>query len=149
LDGGRRTILTLTRPLVGGVIHRHEMTEGEIRPTNIRYPTLTGARLFPKFTPRDTIAVTSKAALVSTFFGFNIALIKGNLGPQKSIFGGLRANARYVWLYGAVGTAYTFVEAVSANLREHESPLNSFLGGAFAGGIMGATCKFVVIILGS
>lgn len=50
-----------------------------------------------------------------------------------------------MWLMrrlGAVGTAFTLVENVSANLREKESAWNTFLGGAAAGGIMGSTCKY-------
>lgn len=44
-----------------------------------------------------------------------------------------------------MGTAFTLVENVSANLREKESAWNTFLGGAAAGGIMGSTCKYTLV----
>lgn len=113
-----------------------------------RYPTLSGQKPVLDFTPRDTIGDSTKAAIVSTFFGINVALFKGTMGPYKSVFGGLRANAKHIWIFGAVGTSYTFVEAVTANLRRKESPLNPFLGGAAAGGILGSLFKSVPKIFG-
>lgn len=113
-----------------------------------RYPTLSGQKVVPDFTPRDTIGDSTKTAIISAFFGLNVALFKGSMGPYRSVFGGLRANARNIWIFGAVGTAYTFVEAVSTNLRRKESPMNSLLGGAAAGGILGSVFGTVPKVFG-
>jgi hypothetical protein len=42
----------------------------------------------------------------------------------------------------AMGGAYEFVKTASANLREKEDPLNTALGGFFAGSILGLRGSF-------
>lgn len=109
--------------------------------SGIRYPYIPSPQKEPKFEPKDTIYLTGQAAFASTAVGLLVALGKANLGPGRTIFGGLQQNIRYIPIFAGVGTAYALFEAVSCNLRERNSPLNAFVGGAAAGGIIGVSLK--------
>uniref|UniRef100_A0A060T9D3 ARAD1D14542p n=1 Tax=Blastobotrys adeninivorans TaxID=409370 RepID=A0A060T9D3_BLAAD len=106
----------------------------------VRYPTFK-YRPYPDFEPRDTLALTSRAAVLSTGAGVFVAALKASLGPSRTSLGSIITHSRYIWLYGAVGTAYTVGEAVTANLHQKESAWNTFVGGMLAGGVMGASYK--------
>jgi hypothetical protein len=108
---------------------------------DIRFPRIPSPQAPTKYVPRDTIYVSAQAAIVSAGVGVIAALGKANLGPGRTIFGGLQKNARFIPIFAGVGTAYTLFEAASANLREKDSPLNAFVGGLAAGGIIGASLK--------
>ncbi|CAN6605912.1 hypothetical protein TRVA0_003S00738 [Trichomonascus vanleenenianus] len=112
-----------------------------------RYPTFK-YREDGMFQPRDTIALTTKAAFLSSGAGIFVAAIKASLAPNRSFKSSVLAHSRYVWLYGAVGTAYTAVEAITANLTESDSAWSTFYGGAAAGGIMGTAYKSVSKVIG-
>lgn len=93
------------------------------------------------YEPKDTVYLATESAIISAGVGFLAALGRGSLRGGRTVFGELQRNARLIPLFAAVGTSYTLFESVSANLREKDSPLNGFIGGAFAGGIIGASIK--------
>lgn len=113
----------------------------------VRYPRYN-YRDYGSFQPRDTIAETSKNAFLSLGAGFFVAGVKGSLGPPSGAMTAILKNSRYIPLYGAAGTAYTFVECVSANLSESESAWTRFAGGAAAGAVMGSVYRSVPKVVG-
>lgn len=113
----------------------------------VRYPTFN-YRDYGQYQPRDTILVTARAAAISTGAGIFVSALKASLGPARTSLGSIITHSRYIWLYGAVGTAYTFGESITANLRGKESAWNTFAGGALAGGIMGSTFRSLPKVFG-
>lgn len=110
---------------------------------NTRYPSLDGAggREVAKFTKRDTILDTCKAGGIGALFGLNLVLVRNSLSPSRTVTGGLRGHIGAAAVFALVGSAYTFGDAVSANIRERETPLNGATGGALAGAVLGASLK--------
>jgi hypothetical protein len=67
--------------------------------TQIRYPTFQLLD-YGKFQPRDTISLSSKAALYSTGAGIFVSAVKASLGPERTAIGSFVKHSRYVMLYG-------------------------------------------------
>lgn len=65
----------------------------------VRYPRFN-YRDYGEYQPRDTLAETSRAALLSTGAGVFAAAIKASLGPARTSLGSIITHSRYIWLYG-------------------------------------------------
>lgn len=111
--------------------------------SDTKYPSLDGAggRVVPSFSKRDTILDTCKSAGIGALFGLQLALVRNSLSPSRTATGGFRGHLGTVGTLAIVGGAYTLGDAVSANLRERETPLNGAAGGALAGAVLGASMQ--------
>jgi len=107
------------------------------------YPSLDGAggRVVGKFSKRDTVLDACKGAGAGALFGLQLALLRNSLSPSRTVTGGFRGQLGVVGVLALVGGAYTVGDAVSANIRERETPLNGATGGALAGAVLGASLK--------
>lgn len=117
-------------------------------PYNDRYPYIS-LREYPEYVPHDTVNLTLAAAAYSFGAGVFATAVKNSLLKPKNAGFIYPKFGSYVFLFTATGTAFTFAESVSANIREKEDGVNSFWGGAAAGAIIGASCKCFMLMIES
>lgn len=105
------------------------------------YPKIQ-LREYPDYVPHNTVELTLKTAAVSFGAGFALSAIKNSfINPKQAGIFHPKLGA-HLFVFTAAGSAFTFGQSVSANLREKNDAWNTFIGGAAAGAIIGATCMW-------
>ncbi|KAF5095141.1 hypothetical protein DV451_004788 [Geotrichum candidum] len=111
------------------------------------YPKIQ-LREYPDYVPHNTVELTLKTAAVSFGAGFALSAIKNSfINPKQAGIFHPKLGA-HLFVFTAAGSAFTFGQSVSANLREKNDAWNTFIGGAAAGAIIGATYKTLPKIIG-
>ncbi|KAI9777699.1 MAG: hypothetical protein M1839_008618 [Geoglossum umbratile] len=97
------------------------------------------------FQPKDAVGAAIKATMITGSAGALVSGIQNTLTKQNiGAWGVFTRTGGTIAVFAAMGGAYEFVNAASANLREKDDSWNPTLGGFFAGSVMVRTIPAVL-----
>ncbi|KAF2011766.1 hypothetical protein BU24DRAFT_288783 [Aaosphaeria arxii CBS 175.79] len=102
------------------------------------------------YTPRDTLAATSRTTLQTTAFGALVAGVQNALRKQNvGASGIITRSGGVIAVYAGVGFAYQFTRDSAANLRQKNDTYNEALAGFASGVVIGLSRRSIPFMLGA
>ncbi|CZT23415.1 probable NADH-ubiquinone oxidoreductase 213 kDa subunit [Ramularia collo-cygni] len=98
---------------------------------------------------KDAIGQAIKATLITGGAGLFISTIQNTLTRQNvGMMGVFTRTGGTVAVFAAMGGAYSFTSAASANLRQKDDTWNAAVGGLFSGTMLGLRFRSAPAVLG-
>ncbi|KAI9884278.1 MAG: hypothetical protein M1823_003933 [Watsoniomyces obsoletus] len=102
-----------------------------------------------QYHPKDAIGMALKGGAITTMAGLTLSAVQNSLTKQNvGAWGVFTRTGGVIAIFAAMGSAFEFTKAASANLREKDDSWNPAIGGFVGGAILGLRLRTIPAVLG-